>query len=224
MKVRAATVPVAGVAALAASVMLAGCGSGSKTASSSSGSAASTTTSASSTSAAAPSAAAQSTKAGPPGAPTVTLPNLPGWVGDPATLSEPAGKDSPTVEAQYVMALKPSQGEGGLLVIVQRPKTSSDTLDLDAWLQGNLPPDAKPDKDCEFVAPPVKTTVSGFNAVANNQRCTGADGTHELDFRYVAVPGTNGAPNYGVTLLVGGLNLADTMKLIDEQIKITAGQ
>ena len=220
MKVRAATVPAVGVAALAASVMLAGCGSGSKTASSSSAPAESK---ASSTSAAASSAAAASTKAGPPGAPSVSLPNLPGWVGDPETLNGSEGKASPTMESHYVAALKTSQGDG-ILAFVMTPKSSSDTLNLDTWLQASLPPDAKPDKDCEFVTPPAKTTVSGFNAVAENERCTGAGGSHDLDTRYIAVPGTNGGPNYAVTIVAGGPNLADTMKLVDEQTKITAGQ
>ncbi|MCX6484985.1 MAG: hypothetical protein NT146_17435 [Mycobacterium sp.] len=64
MKVRAATVSVAGVAALAASVMLAGCGSGSKTTSSSTESA--------SSSAAASTSSAESSQASDSSTPTDT--------------------------------------------------------------------------------------------------------------------------------------------------------
>ncbi len=76
MKVRAATVSVAGVVALAASVMLAGCGSGSKTASSSSASAAST---------AASSAESASSTTDTARKVAVTLPEIPGWSDGPIT-------------------------------------------------------------------------------------------------------------------------------------------
>ena len=77
MKVRAATVSVAGIAALAASAMLAGCGSGSKTASSSSASAAST---AASSAESAPSTATDTARKI-----TLTLPEIPGWTDDAKT-------------------------------------------------------------------------------------------------------------------------------------------
>ena len=75
MKARAATVSVAGIAALAASVMLAGCGSGSKTASSSTASAAST----------AASSAASNTTTDTAHKVAVTLPEIPGWSDGPKT-------------------------------------------------------------------------------------------------------------------------------------------
>jgi hypothetical protein len=126
------------------------------------------------------------------------------------------------MQTHYVAALKTSQGDG-ILALVMTPKAASDTLDLDSWLSSQLPPDVKPSKDCEFVTPPAKATVSGFNAVVDNERCKGADGSHDLDTRYIAVPGINGGPNYGVMIVVGGPNITDTMKLVDEQTKITAG-
>ena len=143
MKVRAATVSVAGIAALAASVMLAGCGSGSKTASSSTASAAST---AASSAESAPSTATDTARQV-----TLTLPEVPGWT------SKPADELQAPTETNYQLASL-SSGENYFISVVARILQSGDDM-AELTKQAVI----QPSKKCQSAGDPVPLTMSGFD-------------------------------------------------------------
>ena len=226
MKVRAETVSVAGIVALAAGVMLAGCGPGTENESSNSASTASTTASstASSTSVAESSAAADSTEPRPaPGTFTVKLPNLPGWSADPERLLQGEqdigeglrgwfNEELQNADLGPISSIKVGVGpvpDGGL-----------DKLKQDLTAAGGI-------GNCPFVSPPSPVKISGFDGFRYSTECPPLAGDSLTMYsRVVAVPQTNGAKTTVVSITgVSTKNkpIDQAINLIDEQTKITVG-
>ncbi|MFN0142472.1 MAG: LpqN/LpqT family lipoprotein [Mycobacterium sp.] len=206
--------PATGVAALVLTVTLAGCGSASKTASSNSvaGSGES-----SASSAAASSAPAAATQPGPPGSPTVTLPELPGWSGDSATL-----KDDPSILAAVHYDETPDEAFIAVsMVAVDGPDQAIPAASAGANKLNNV-------DNCAFEGAIDETSISGFQGFQATQICTPSTTTRVSETRAIAVPNTSGT-SYVVVITgtakqdqMGALD--DAMKLVDSETTITPAQ
>jgi len=217
VKVRAATVSVAGVAALAASVMLAGCGSGSKTASSStapSSTESASSSAAASTSSAESTSAAESSTAADTALPVITVPELPGWSDDPTvSWSSPdgtkafAGKygDSATLQ---VDGFRGGPGDDvsseGIKKMLEDPNAGM------AVVRASTDKDITLADTCEPNGGPVPATMGEANGYRGDFSCNsrGVQGTLAI----LAIPGSGDAPGTAV-LIVGRAKPADAAAL-----------
>jgi len=219
MKKRSLLTPATGIVALALSVALAGCGSETKTTSSDTGTKTASSDSSAvpesaSTSAAAPSAQAAATQPGPPGSPTVTLPALPGWSGDAATLKA----DPATIAAVHY---DQTPDDAFVAVSLAAVDTADDALPAASAGANALNDQAS----CTFQGAVEEATISGFDGYKATQICKPTTINRVQQTRSIAVPNPGGT-SYVVVITgtakedqVAALDAA--MNLVDEQMTIT---
>ena len=221
MKVRAATVSVAGVAALAASVMLAGCGSGSKTASSStapSSTKSASSSAAASTSSAESTSASESSTAANIALPVITVPALPGWSDDPTVNWVGGGNETKAFAGKYgdsaTLQVQGSRAEPGDDLSSEGVKKIIETAGMAVVMVGTDMEDL-----CLPNGGPVPATMGEANGFRGDFSChSGVQGTVAI----VTIPGAGDAPGTGV-VIVGRAKPADAAALKEAVDLILSG-
>jgi len=202
---------MAGVAALVASVMLAGCGSGSKTASSStapSSTKSASSSAAASTSSAESTSAAESSTAADTALPVITVPELPGWSDDPTVNWIGGGDGTKAFAGKY--------GDSATLQVQGGPGGPGDDLSSEGIkkeLVGAGMAVALAGTDmadtCEPNGGPVPATMGEANGYRGDFSChSGVQGTVAM----LGIPGTGDAPGT-IVVIVGRAEPADAAAL-----------